>query len=127
MSLFKNEINNNIILYFIDADDFSILDDRLIKIISNNLKSNKGKLGNPENLSNKSRTLASKKVKKNALNNKINIKNTRFIIELKKKGGTFYEISKQMNEKGLKTRTGKAMNEVQVKRLYERYLKKTTN
>ncbi|MDD7913775.1 HNH endonuclease [Polaribacter ponticola] len=125
-SLFRNEINDTIILYFIDAKDFTLIDENINIIISKNLIANKNKFGSPKKITKETIKKGVKKRKHNSLIDRTNVENIRFIMKLKKKGKTFYEITKQMNEKGLKTRQGKDMNQVQVKRLYERFLKNNT-
>ena len=125
-SLFRNEINDTIVLYFIDAKDFTLIDDNISKIIIEKLITNKNKFGSPKNSSKEAIKKGVEKRKENSLFDRINVENIRFIMELKKKGKTFYEITKQMNEKGLKTRQGNRMTQTQVKRLYDRSLKNST-
>ncbi|WP_033959052.1 HNH endonuclease [Psychroserpens jangbogonensis] len=122
LSLFKNEMNSTLISFFIDENEFKVIDEKIINLISKNIKNNVGTLGKPKNLTKQAIKNGVKKRKQKALIDPINIENIRYIVKQKNKGLTFYEITKAMNEIGLKTRSGKPMNQVQCKRLFEKSL-----
>lgn len=78
-------------------------------------------LGNPKNLTNKSREISIKVRKKIAYENTDSKKAGAFITVLKNSGCSYKDISIKLNEAGFKTPRGSVFYPVQVKRLYERY------
>jgi DNA invertase Pin-like site-specific DNA recombinase len=61
-------------------------------------------------------------IKKKAMDNKESKKSGALILSLKKSGKSFYAIAKILNESGFVTPKGKSFSQIQVKRLYERYV-----
>lgn len=84
------------------------------------LKSKGIKLGNPENMTVEARMKGLETRKQNALENENNRKATALIISMKKGGKTFAQITRELNELGFKTRTGKKFQQNQVQILYKR-------
>lgn len=78
-------------------------------------------LGSPNNLTKEAIKKASRVRSERALNNEDNKRAGAFIVALEKAGLSFYAITNQLNSNGFKTSRGNAFNEVQTKRLYERY------
>ncbi|MDY3547469.1 recombinase family protein [Riemerella anatipestifer] len=79
------------------------------------------KLGSPQNLTDKSRVNSLEVRKQNAVNNENSRKAGALIVSLRQSGKSFYQITKEINALGFKTRTNKAFHQAQVKILYERY------
>lgn len=121
-SLFKEKLNEPALIFFLDNNEFEVVDYKIIKLIIKNIRQKVKKLGNPKNLSNESRKKGVQERRKNALTNETNIRNSKFVYENKINGLNYSEITKKMNELGYTTRQGKPMNQVQVKRLYEKYI-----
>lgn len=81
----------------------------------------KGKvLGTPENLNHEAVYKGRLKRSQNALRNENNRKATALIASMRNHGATFYQITKELNKAGFKTRRGGQFSQVQVKRLWER-------
>ncbi len=81
------------------------------------------KLGSPVPISRKAIESSIRVRKKKALSNPDNVKASAFIIALRDKGKeSWYSITKKLNNSGFKTSRGNDFSQVQVKRLYERYV-----
>jgi len=80
-------------------------------------------LGNPKNLTEKSRQKAKEARIAKAFNNENNKRAGAFIVALGKAGVSFYAITQQLNGNGFKTSRGNIFSEVQTKRLFNRYTK----
>lgn len=80
------------------------------------------RLGSPKSITDEARKKGFIKRIENAKNNPESMKAGAFIVSLKKGGKSFYAITKLLNESGFKTPRGGNFNQVQTKRLYERYL-----
>lgn len=89
------------------------------------LKSKGIKLGSPENMTVEARMKGLETRKQNALENENNRKATALIISMKQGGKTFAQITRELNELGFKTRTGKKFQQNQVQILYKRTENKT--
>lgn len=89
------------------------------------LKSKGIRLGSPENMTVEARIKGLETRKQNALENENNRKATALIISMKKGGKTFAQITRELNELGFKTRTGKKFQQNQVQILYKRIESKT--
>ncbi len=84
------------------------------------LKSKGIKLGSPENMTVEARMKGLETRKQNALENENNRKAAALIISMKQVGKTFAQITRELNELGFKTRTGKDFQQNQVQLLYKR-------
>lgn len=91
------------------------------------LKSKGIKLGSPENMTVEARMKGLETRKQNALENENNRKATALIISMKKGGKTFAKITRELNELGFKTRTGKFFQQNQVQILYNRCKQSSSN
>ncbi|PQJ79398.1 recombinase family protein [Polaribacter porphyrae] len=80
------------------------------------------KLGSPQNLTLEARKKGLEARMRYANENENNKKAGEFIISLCKNGLSFYAITKKLNQLGFKTRHGKEFQQVQVHRLYDRYM-----
>jgi len=85
------------------------------------LKKSGKKLGNPQNLTVRSREISLQVRTQNAITNENNRKAGALIVALHKEGKTFYQITKTLNKLGFKTRSGKNFQQNQVQILYKRY------
>ncbi|NDW11077.1 recombinase family protein [Dysgonomonas sp. 520] len=85
------------------------------------LKKKGKKLGTPENLTDKARETSLQIRQQNAIEDENNRKAGALIIALRKQDKSFYQITKEINELGFKTRTGKLFQQNQVQILYNRY------
>ncbi len=85
------------------------------------LKKNGKKLGTPENLTETARINSLQVRQQNAFKDENNRKAGALIIAFRKEGKSFYQITKEINELGFKTRTGKIFQQNQVQILYKRY------
>lgn len=79
------------------------------------------KLGSPQNLTDKSRANSLEVRKQNAISNENSRKAGALIVSLRQSGKSFYQITKEINDLGFKTRNNKAFHQAQVKTLYDRY------
>lgn len=79
------------------------------------------KLGSPQNLTDQSRANSLEVRKLNAFNNENSRKAGALIVSLRQSGKSFYQITKEINVLGFKTRTNKSFHQAQVKTLFERY------
>lgn len=85
------------------------------------LKSKGVKLGSPENMTAKAREKGLETRKRNALQNENNRKATALITSMKQSGKSFAQITRELNDLGFKTRTGKMFQQNQVQILYKRF------
>jgi len=85
------------------------------------LKAKGIKLGNPENMTAEARAKGLEARKQNALQNENNRKATALIISMRESGRSFAQITRELNELGFKTRTGKAFQQNQVQILFNRH------
>lgn len=81
------------------------------------------KLGSPQNLSEQARQTSLQVRQQNAIDNENNRKAGALIVSLRNGGKTFYQITKELNTLGFKTRNGKAFQQNQVQILFRRYSK----
>lgn len=82
------------------------------------------KLGSPVPISRKAIDKSIEVRKQLAITNSDNVKAGAFIIALRDEGKqSWYSIAKSLNKSGFKTSRGNDFSQVQVKRLYERYIK----
>ena len=86
------------------------------------LKKQGRKMGTPENLTLEAIRKGAEIRKANAVKNENNIKSTALIVSMRKEGRSFYCISQELNKSGFKTRNQKAFQQVQVSRLYKRFV-----
>jgi len=135
-----NEIESDYLFHLFDNNinqEFSViwnwkkpvithnLDTKIKLEVSKNLKRikenepRKGKF-----LSNEARQKSIQKRKDNAKNNTENKKATQLIVENYDRGKSFYEITKTLNDLGMKTSRRNEFSQVQVKRLYVKNKKK---
>jgi DNA invertase Pin-like site-specific DNA recombinase len=77
-------------------------------------------LGNPDNLSDKSRAISIAVRKDKAMNDQNNVRAGAFIIALAD-SNNFKQITQKLNAAGFKTSRGNDFSEMQAKRLYDRY------
>lgn len=75
-------------------------------------------LGSPQNLTSAAITKGLQARKNNASKDENNKRATALIVSLKNAGKSFYEITKQLNDVGFKTRRNHQFQQVQVQRLY---------
>jgi DNA invertase Pin-like site-specific DNA recombinase len=80
------------------------------------------KLGSPKNLNKEARQKGLQTRINNARKNENNRKAQGFIVSLHQNGLSFYAITKELNALGYKTRGNKDFQQVQVHRLYNRYI-----
>lgn len=85
------------------------------------LKAKGIKLGSPENMTIEARAKGLEIRKQNALQNENNRKATALIISMREIGRSFAQITRELNDLGFKTRTGKVFQQNQVQILYNRY------
>lgn len=88
------------------------------------LKKKGVKLGTPENLTNQARVNSLRVRQENAYNNENNRKAGALIISMREQGKSFYQITKDLNRVGFKTRKGKTYQQNQVQILFRRYTEK---
>jgi DNA invertase Pin-like site-specific DNA recombinase len=86
------------------------------------LKKQGVKLGTPKNLTKRARQIGLETRINNARNNENNRKAQGFIVSLHQNGLSFYAITKELNSLGYKTRNNNNFQQVQVHRLYNRYI-----
>lgn len=79
------------------------------------------KLGSPQNLTEEARATSLRVRQQNAIEDENNRKAGALIVSLRNGGKTFYQITKEVNELGFTTRTGKKFQQNQVQILYRRY------
>lgn len=79
------------------------------------------KLGSPQNLTEQARETSLRVRQQNAIEDENNRKAGALIVSLRNGGKTFYQITKEINELGFTTRTGKKFQQNQVQILYKRY------
>ncbi len=82
------------------------------------------KLGSSQNLNKEARQKGLQARMRNAHNNENNLKAAELIISLRKNGLSFYAITNRLNKLGFKTRRNNRFQQIQVHRLYERFLDK---
>ncbi|MFN0291334.1 recombinase family protein [Pedobacter helvus] len=92
------------------------------KLALGELKRQGVKLGKPENLNCEAIAKGLIKRQENALNDENNRKATLLIKSMKNEGKSFYEITRELNKAGFKTRRGNSFYVTQVINLYERHL-----
>lgn len=85
------------------------------------LKKHGKKLGTPENLTEQARVNSLKIRQANAYNDENNRKAEALIVSMRGQGKTFYQITKDLDNLGFKTRTGKTFQQNQVQILFNRY------
>jgi len=85
------------------------------------LKRQGKKLGTPENLTEQARTNSLQVRQQNAMENENNRQAGALIVSFRKEGKSFYQITKELNNLGFKTRTGKIFQQNQIQILYNRY------
>ncbi|MGL5979710.1 MAG: recombinase family protein [Phocaeicola sp.] len=85
------------------------------------LKRSGKQLGSPQNLTQNSRDISLQVRKQKAYSDENNRKAGALIISMRKEGKSFYQITREINELGFKTRTGKIFQQNQVQILYRRY------
>lgn len=78
-------------------------------------------LGNPENLTDYARERSAEVRREKALNDSNNVKAGAFIVACRKSGQSFVMITNKLNETGFVTSRGNRFNQVQTKRLFNRY------
>jgi DNA invertase Pin-like site-specific DNA recombinase len=78
------------------------------------------KLGTPENLTKEARLKGLNVRKENAISNSNSIKSSALIISLRKEGKSFYQITKELNQLGFRTRRNCEFQQIQVQRLFLR-------
>lgn len=86
------------------------------------LKSKGVKLGKPENLSNYSRERSIEVRRKKSVLNLNNLRATALISSLRKENKSYFNIAKELNKYGFRTRMDKEFTAMSVKRLYDRYM-----
>lgn len=79
------------------------------------------KLGSPQNLTEQARETSLRVRQQNAIEDENNRKAGALIVSLRSGGKTFYQITKEINDLGFTTRTGKKFQQNQVQILYKRY------
>lgn len=79
------------------------------------------KLGTPENLTEQARINSLKVRQEKAYNDENNRKAGALIVSMRGQGKSFYQITKDLNNLGFKTRKGKVFQQNQVQILYSRY------
>ncbi len=86
------------------------------------LKKRGKKLGTPKNLDKEAIEKGLRVRKQNALLNSNNRKATAMIVALRKQGKSFYQITKEINENGFKTRRNNVFQQNQVQILFHRFV-----
>lgn len=79
------------------------------------------KLGTPENLTEQARINSLKVRQENAYKDENNRKAGALIVSMRGQGKSFYQITKDLNKLGFKTRKGKMFQQNQVQILFDRY------
>lgn len=79
-------------------------------------------LGTPENLDKEAIEKGLRIRKQNSLQNSNNKKATAMIVALRKQGKSFYQITKELNENGFKTRRNNVFQQNQVQILFHRFV-----
>lgn len=90
------------------------------------LKKQGEKLGTPENLTEQARINSLEVRQEKAYTNENNRKAGALIVSMRGQGKTFYQITKELNDLGFKTRKGKIFQQNQVQILFNRYSETTT-
>ncbi|MFQ9317269.1 recombinase family protein [Dysgonomonas mossii] len=85
------------------------------------LKKQGKKLGTPENLTEQARVNSLMVRQANAYNDENSRKAGALIVSMRGQGKTFYQITKELNKLGFKTRKGKMFQQNQVQILFNRY------
>jgi DNA invertase Pin-like site-specific DNA recombinase len=85
------------------------------------LKKQGKQLGTPANLTDKAREVSLEIRKQNAIQNENNRKAGALIVSFRQSGKSFYQITKEINDLGFKTRTNKRFQQNQVQILFNRY------
>jgi DNA invertase Pin-like site-specific DNA recombinase len=85
------------------------------------LKKQGKKLGSPQNLTEQARITSRQVRSNNAVTNENNRKVGALIVSLHNERKSFYQITKEINQLGFKTRTGKVFQQNQIQVLYNRY------
>lgn len=91
------------------------------KVALAELKKRGKKLGTPENLTEQARINSLKVRQENAYNDENSRKAGALIVSMREQGKSFYQITKDLNNLGFKTRTGKTFQQNQVQILFARY------
>lgn len=91
------------------------------KVALAELKKRGKKLGTPENLTEQARINSLKVRQENAYNDENSRKVGALIVSMREQGKSFYQITKDLNNLGFKTRTGKTFQQNQVQILFARY------
>lgn len=89
------------------------------------LKKQGKKLGTPENLTEQARISSLEVRQANAYNDENSRKAGALIVSMRGQGKTFYQITKELNKLGFKTRKGKIFQQNQVQILFNRYSETT--
>lgn len=79
------------------------------------------KLGTPENLTEQARINSLQVRQEKAYNDENNRKAGALIVSMREQGKSFYQITKDLNKLGFKTRKGKMFQQNQVQILFDRY------
>lgn len=85
------------------------------------LKRKGAKLGTPENLTEQARINSLQVRQEKAYNDENNRKAGALIVSMRGQGKSFYQITKELNKLGFKTRKGKIFQQNQVQILFNRY------
>ena len=85
------------------------------------LKRQGKKLGSPDNLTEQARANSLEVRQRNARENESNRQAGALIVSFRKEGKSFYQITKELNSLGFKTRMGKIFQQNQIQILYNRY------
>jgi len=85
------------------------------------LKRQGKKLGSPDNLTEQARANSLEVRQRNARENESNRQAGALIVSFRKEGKSFYQITKELNNLGFKTRMGKIFQQNQIQILYNRY------
>ena len=91
------------------------------KVALAELKKRGKKLGTPENLTEQARVNSLKVRQENAYTDENSRKAGALIVSMREQGKSFYQITKDLNNLGFKTRTGKTFQQNQVQILFARY------
>ena len=91
------------------------------KVALAELKKRGKKLGTPENLTEQARINSLKVRQENAYTDENSRKAGALIVSMREQGKSFYQITKDLNNLGFKTRTGKTFQQNQVQILFARY------
>lgn len=91
------------------------------KVALAELKKRGKRLGTPENLTEQARVNSLKVRQENAYTDENSRKAGALIVSMREQGKSFYQITKDLNNLGFKTRTGKTFQQNQVQILFARY------